>query len=1593
MEIESSENSSLPRSERETTLPQAHQALKARVSGVSATEIALASVDQLMRLDPSLTISEARQLHTLASNEAVIAARQFRERQLVSAVRSAQPDHGSRALVDGPNFTHLFAPSWAANALPGSIEARTSPVAYLADLYSYVMNLQRQAADAGFADDIVTIDQRRPDFKNLWLDEAAVNQVVPTLSLVNEALEAGIRRHLGEGPGDPSAEDHRVDRALIEARYPFDLPFHRYQAQVNHVLGRKQLTLGDVIRVMDGGYPYFPKGGLHSLRSDLAMQQDACLSPAQQALLTEKPYFDPDTRDQPRTPAAPSVITDPRTGRIVDAQARQETFYRRHYGVESAAPLHTVPEFCIRTKLKPTDLDGLLSIQTRSVIASANAPDDAPVTSPAAYGARFINAGQEPPIGIQTDESGEQYNFTYLSDDRLDRMQRLIRLARWLELDFEQTDRLLMAILKAEGQPPSTCWPSVNTLRALGLFRRLQRKHKVKAEDFAAFIGDIAVHAQGVDIPQFDRIFNDQALFANPLVLDGAAFEIYPSNNTTFERIDHLCSALGLTFEEYGYLGRLIAQSHQRETLNWDLATVSAFYRLTRLPALLGLSALELIATLELLDNRGRQYINRLAGTPNIAVHRHTAMSDTLNVIQALIDMADWTRSQELSVSWLYQHLTPHSPAPAATQTDYELLREIRQRLDAALLSQNSFSDVRVVAHNGETLTIDWMQELELFIDTEGLVDASGDDSQFEYQLSERIKIVLRDHQAPPEPALGQVKGIVTGAQIAQKVLLLECLASDVASTTEHCDALLTWVEYTPYAFLLDVLKVWPELNSANPIPIDDQVLIVLRKLRICAAVATQFKLSAELLRSYLANPRWYGQEKPYLTLPVLYALARYSEIVRIARQPESKLLDYFYLINTVDLGTGHNLELIREDAARKVAEFLGWGIRDVLENAAPLNEYGIVFDLADLDLLVRQRALCAELPTGVHALLACAELAPQSSEDDYRLAAQALLAALQATDHSNDDQGELGQSRMSFITVRYPGEQDHLVAGKGDKAELTIHLRNLRNLPLVGIDVSKMFSELGDLQVSQPVTDDEGIASATLTAGSEMGLTTVSLVYGLDNHLMAPPILIDADEHTLRLIEPQVQPMEALAGNLGRITYQVKLKDDFGNPGSDRFIHWGTDLGQFLPSGEITDGNGVSTRTLRSLDSGAATVIAGYATRQTTFDTVQFIDQPYFHSIAFASIVVAGQPARVRCKVVKLNGEPQPDVEVQWSATVGALSPLDSKRKRKATPTATSTTNAEGIAEIQLLCEEPHEGVVVTAQADDMSNISTTATAVLKPVLIAEHGPHQQDFVLGQATMSEFWVQLDEEVAAYPVNWEAGDGEHTTTSTNRQGRAYWSKRWYAEHEGQQQVSASVPAADVPVIFQIEVMQRYRFNSIGFVGSVVPGVARKVQCQVVKESGDPKPGVEVHWSADFGTVLLPDTTTTNAQGIAEVLWIGESEGTVVITATAADIESIETPPTQIVPMPAPGISIPAFIWVNEPFNIGLSLGVEAEGIKIYYFLDKYNITGHVVTNANGSASRTFTFDRLDYLTISCYSELAPDSITSKRFLVDISPHK
>ncbi|VVE65065.1 hypothetical protein PAN31117_01745 [Pandoraea anapnoica] len=695
---------------------------------------------RMLEMNPDLHIDEAREVHDRAVSAGIVVARRFREQELVRTPGLA-PDfaHGMEALGSGPVYGNLFDEDWGSMAKPNAIEARTSPVAYLLMLFRRACALESSGALADFK---LRLDERRPDIGDQVIDDQALNGEIPTLDVSARVLEYAISAYLRVLSGEEATPD--IDLAMSTVRYPMTMPYEHWTTQIGQILqlaGGEPLTLGEVSRQADPNYHYFVRQGMQTAWGDDAMLLSLPLGPARRELLLETPY-----RGQSGTITA------------------SDTYYRDTYGVSGLSALQDTATFCARTQTPSTALAGLFAVQTAAPVASVNIVGLEPVSG-AGFGAVYINGGADPAIEIkkgtptayQAEDPAEPVDtepphwLEHLDDARADRIHRLIRLSRWLELSFADTDRLLVAAHTAQGLdgPPMI---TTNTLRALGIFKEMQSRYGVAAQDFAAWIATLAPYGQGDNAPsQFDRVFNEPHRHSMPLVLDGRPLQMRLGLDDDENRrtVEHISSALGLDPEGFSYLSRSIAATFGDGPLTCTLEVVSAFYRVTNLAKYLKISPVVLTGLLETLSQEGDPVTRQMVGVPHIHSRPAIGETDFLSALIAVEGCVRWCRAKGIDVAWMVQHLRQDSTPQIAGDAQRQLIADLHSQLNGIRITPSMLYEAGVpqtipkphllagqedTDEEADVIRPDWLCVLSELTDPEGIVldRISGSDADYE---------------------------------------------------------------------------------------------------------------------------------------------------------------------------------------------------------------------------------------------------------------------------------------------------------------------------------------------------------------------------------------------------------------------------------------------------------------------------------------------------------------------------------------------------------------------------------------------------------------------------------------------------------------------------------------------------------------------------------------------------------------------------------------------------------------------------------------------------------------------------------------------
>ncbi|OAB52860.1 Tc toxin subunit A [Pseudomonas thivervalensis] len=564
----------------------------------SVFDIARMSKTQFTQALARHSDADGAQVYDNATNHARQISRLYQEHRVSSG---ANPPRSKRGLKAGSTseptgYQALFEENWDQFCSEGDIAAIDSPVAYLRALYLFAGELENRSPHA----DRITLAQRRPDLKALMLDRQSAFVTRPMLDIINDTLRSNIEAHLAN-----THENRTVHQVLASAPYPFSLPYDLHHHQCVLGLGTGTPTLGELNYRVSLNLPFSERRHFYGnvfVDSAQAQKLLSGLSPAQQALLI-----------------APTA-----------SQGNLSTL-KTYYGTDNLLRLSELEFFKERTGLTTEQVEELLA-QGKCRPRTSN---DSPLSTRTHYGASYINGGATPALAIET--QAEQKVFTHNSPERFDRLQRMIRLHRWTGIPVAELDTLVFNVQRSEMLETL----SANTLRTLGVYRYLNRRHGIAPEEFAAFLHDMPTHACGDRVSLFDQVFNRTQLLKSPM-WGAPRRSLTARDEQTFS---YLSAGLGLPVAPDSLL-LLTEQASRYLSLEYDLPTVSALYRQARIARMFRLSPLECTELARLLG--GEDFCKALVKGELRTVD--STKSDILDVLMAMDWAVDWLRQNNRDV-------------------------------------------------------------------------------------------------------------------------------------------------------------------------------------------------------------------------------------------------------------------------------------------------------------------------------------------------------------------------------------------------------------------------------------------------------------------------------------------------------------------------------------------------------------------------------------------------------------------------------------------------------------------------------------------------------------------------------------------------------------------------------------------------------------------------------------------------------------------------------------------------------------------------------------------------------------------------------
>jgi hypothetical protein len=886
---------------------------------------------------------------------------------------------GIRAVEkQGPTYTHLFKENWDDACKNDSIAAIDSPVAYLRALYRFALELESSTSQiSDEKTNRIPLAKRRPDLADLSIDQQSTFTAQPMLGIVNAILDKNIQKAL-QTTDDKGKSTYEV---LAHRYYPFALPYEFFHHQCLLGLSANKPTLGELNYLISDSLPLTPSrsssyGKVLETASDEAQMLMSGLGPKQQALLTA--WAEKNLTHEVYTRLPPEEQSE-----------RKGNYWEKIYGSASISDLKKIPTFLELTELKAEQMEALLA---QGKFAPRTSPHYALATSfSEPYGARYVNGpltADDKSMTLDREKKpGEIANTT---EDKLERLHRMIRLQRWLAIPFNELDILICSALESQLRVNAKMQLDSYVIRALGVYRFLNRRYSITAEDFAALLHQISPCAIGDNISLFDKVFNKARLFEKPLKLDGRAFQANDSDPVSHTILQHLSVSLGLPLTEDSLL--LVVKNTQKYLgpLKCDLPTLSSIYRQARIARMFGLSIAELSTLANFL---GGESMSRCLATGNtlsgeideavLSAPPQEASAHILDILMQLDWITRWIKESAYDIPMLQRLLELHP------NDDY-LLVDLQHHLTKLVADTRQCA---VTAQELATLALpekfDWGAKLaDTLLDDKGLVKnfAPSIKDDVPQKLTDALDKIFVELALDADPdkdlrlktdCKQKLKNLLLLAHDRQQHLIKAFLQETFLLPMNCASDVVVWAKTSVHQILtatLDSINAYELARTLHPL------------LRHTEA-AVRLQLSNKALRAFLNTPRWLDTPDGQLRLSfkTLYLFDRFNHFMNTYQQPEESLLSYLEFANFF----GRETSVIN----LRLAQLLKWTTAEVTVLTSKLM-FKQATTMRDIDWVMRCHNACKATGLNANALLNAASLDNNSPVAQWKTVGEAVMAA-----------------------------------------------------------------------------------------------------------------------------------------------------------------------------------------------------------------------------------------------------------------------------------------------------------------------------------------------------------------------------------------------------------------------------------------------------------------------------------------------------------------------------------------------------------------------------------------------------------------------
>lgn len=307
---------------------------------------------------------------------------------------------------------------------------------------------------------------------------------------------------------------------------------------------------------------------------------------------------------------------------------------------------------------------------------------------------------------------------------------------------------------------------------------------------------------------------------------------------------------------------------------------------------------------------------------------------------------------------------------------------------------------------------------------------------------------------------------------------------------------------------------------------------------------------------------------------------------------------------------------------------------------------------------------------------------------------------------------------------------------------------------------VVRWLTSLGEDSVPSSVTDDQGLATVTLTSteagvAEEIAQVNLSNVPNAPEPVQAPPVLFVPDAATARFSQIATDKTQALANGSDAITVTVTVVDANDNPIPAQSINWATTLGAMSATSSVTDLNGNSSITLTSGAAGVGQVTATLGNGAAiTSNPLTFSGDPATARIVsltpdkIAAVANGTDAVTYDTLVVDANNNPLGGLAVTLSSDLGTLAAPQGVTDAQGHYLTTLTSTLRGVATVSgVIANQPATRATPVTFSADAASATVTALTVDKRLVLA-NGTDQATYT---ATVTD---SNGNPVANQLVNW-----------------------------------------------------------------------------------------------------------------------------------------------------------------------------------------------------------------------------------------------